>query len=176
MEYLTAAEASDLGVLLEINRRLLHPRGLAAEITYDEETAAGDRAILRIQDHRADPEGVYYGDLDDGDVAKADLFDRLMVEKSTERTHRLGYVVQPLPEKPSATAIDVVVNGQARTIDTDPAPVDITDLLPLALRAAGWTGGTWEVRDADGELLGPMSKLAGVPQPFYFNPPAGVGA
>jgi hypothetical protein len=94
MRHLTAHEVRDLGVLLEVNRQLLHPRGLALEVTYDPD----DPELvgkLRVQDHRDDPEGVYFAELNHDDVAKAARF------AGSVRTHRrsaLGYIVQPLNE------------------------------------------------------------------------------
>lgn len=156
MKHLTAAEARDLGVLLEVNRRGLHPRGLALQceiatdgdiihtvtmtgrgiddllrliewmrgrvaeatpaadedgkIPWDEwltalaarvtdAKAQPDAAVLRIQDHRDDPEGVYYADLDEADCAKASAFDRLLVDRIAERRLELGFVEQPLPDQ-----------------------------------------------------------------------------
>lgn len=43
-KHLSATEARELGVLLEVNRRLLHPRGLALEVM----TAEGDEKIARL--------------------------------------------------------------------------------------------------------------------------------
>lgn len=158
-KYLSTEEARDLGVLQELNRLLLHPRGLALEGTIrkpDEDGATEiftlvfyergldalrslvvaartahalkpeylddlqemiDRAaanpsagVFRFQDHRDDPEGVYFGEdavakSTDGEtvtyqvdrMAKADAFDALLTpEKETTRREKLGYVVQPL--------------------------------------------------------------------------------
>jgi hypothetical protein len=59
------------GLLFEINRRVLHPLGLALEISLDDET--GESRIGGIWDYREDPEA-----------------DR----KIAERKALLGYVVQ----------------------------------------------------------------------------------
>jgi hypothetical protein len=135
---LTTEEARDLGVVLEVNRQLLHPRGLALEVLVtrsatDEEatvtlsletiarlrellswgqatglswpeetvariddelaTATASPAILRVQDHRGDPEGVYFDPHPD-DAAKAERFDALRLGAS--RVEALGYDVQPI--------------------------------------------------------------------------------
>lgn len=101
-------------------------------------------------------------------------------------TVQLGIWAEPIPPvsvgveaadgetRRSPNAIDLVVRGRELVLDTYPVPVDTTDLLPMALAAAGWEGGVWEVRDADGELLAPTELLRGRPQPFYLDVPAGA--
>lgn len=92
MKRLTAREVRDLGVLLEVNRLLLHPRGLALEIAWDPDDPDAV-AVLRIQDHRDDPEGVYF-DLDPAEWKKVEAFAALVLPG---REAALGYVVQPVP-------------------------------------------------------------------------------
>ncbi len=91
MKYLSAEEAAELGVLLEVNRLLLHPRGLALEAM----RGSRDPRAFRIQDHRDDPEGVIFGD--DGDelerLEKSLRFAKLVL---WARQSRFGFVVQPL--------------------------------------------------------------------------------
>lgn len=137
--HLSTSDARQLGVVLEVNRRLLHPRGLALEIMvgdgderivrtagdtperlrellewaqangldWPEETAAAiDRelasaesapATIRVQDHRRDPEGVYFGEIEPEDIDHAKAFEALLDERRAERRRsQLGYVVQPL--------------------------------------------------------------------------------
>jgi hypothetical protein len=95
MPHLTTSETRRLGVVLELNRRLLHPRGLALEIVVDPEQPDAI-AALRIQDHRIDLDGVYFGDLDEDDVAKARRFNELADAIAATRLAELGYLVQPL--------------------------------------------------------------------------------
>lgn len=49
----------DSGLLFEINRRVLHPLGLALETTVDDD---GHTEITGILDYRSDPEGVLFAD------------------------------------------------------------------------------------------------------------------
>jgi hypothetical protein len=136
MKYLDMNEARELGVVFEVNRQMLHPRGLALEVHTTEnppifllpidqdtldawrqlikwarprmpewgealdrmdkrlaEGAESRPAVLRVQDHRDDPEGVFFGDISGVDRANARRFHDLV---RPERLRRLGYVVEPL--------------------------------------------------------------------------------
>lgn len=50
---------SQSGLLFEMNRRILHPLGLALELTYG---VPGPEAMYRLRDYRHDPEGVLFTD------------------------------------------------------------------------------------------------------------------
>lgn len=92
---LTLEEIRDSGILQEINRLLLHPRGLAMFVVLDAED--GERRLGIYADD--DPEGWTFvwgeGDGESGAVAKAESFDALL---KPDREVALGFVVQPLPE------------------------------------------------------------------------------
>lgn len=60
MARMSAQEFFDLGLLAEINRRLLHPMGLAPEVLVDANGSIS--GFGGVQDYRADPEGIAYGD------------------------------------------------------------------------------------------------------------------
>lgn len=99
MEYLSLEEARELGIIQEINRRLLHPRGLALEVIADQDTGA-IIALGGIQDHRSEPDGVMYEEVRQDRV---DAFDTLLDEsKRRLRYATLGYVVQPAPNGPES--------------------------------------------------------------------------
>ena len=91
-KHLTAHEARNLGVIFEVNRQLLHPRGLALEIKFDPDDPEMV-AELKIQDWRDDSEGVYFDDLDQDDIDHAEAFAELILP---DREQALGYIVQPL--------------------------------------------------------------------------------
>ncbi len=57
---MTLKEFRELGLLQEINRNMLHPRGLALSLAYDD---SGDLSFDAILDFRDDPEGCVYADL-----------------------------------------------------------------------------------------------------------------
>ncbi len=74
-------EFREFGFLLELNRRFLHPLGMALEVTIDEET--GEESLGGIWDYREDPEGMMYGEL------QQDKIDR--VKKFTDKKHKENY-------------------------------------------------------------------------------------
>ena len=136
-------EFRDRGYLQEVNRRLLHPLGLAFELRQTvsdgpaeqiragagtaewlawvveraidegivtEQDAAGalkalgevdeipGMQISGIWDERDDPEGIVFGDGDDGERARKRAFvDEEWERRTEERERRLGYMVQELP-------------------------------------------------------------------------------
>jgi hypothetical protein len=92
--YLDIGEFRANGYLAEVNRRVLHPLGLALAIEPDE---TGVLRIVGVLDDRDDPEGIYFGDPEHlaGKVAK------VAAEEERRRPAReaaLGYWVQPIPD------------------------------------------------------------------------------
>jgi hypothetical protein len=83
------------GWIQELNRRVLHPIGLALEVIIDNDT--GEERIERVWDCRDDPEGMIFGE---GmiDAEKAEAIDALYEKTAHARMKALGYIVQPLPE------------------------------------------------------------------------------
>lgn len=110
MKYLSGEEIVDLGLLQELNRLLLHPRGLALELTvFEDEGVVDEHAVeMRVQDHREDPEGVVFGDGDPEDSwRKAAAFEGLL-GLTPKREGRFGWVVQPVGDVVEAAAGDEV--------------------------------------------------------------------
>jgi len=89
MKYLTPQEIVSLGILQELNRRELHPRGLALEIECENDGTP--LRIIDIQDHRDEIDGVAFINID---VDKVKTYEEL--SKAEDRYATLGYVVQPL--------------------------------------------------------------------------------
>ena len=114
----------DQGYLHEVNRQLLHPMGLALEVSggwtkddlkealeergYQYGQDALDNAwatitlfgldrpfISSVWDYRDDPEGMRFGD-DTLSPEKAANFAKLWGEREEERREALGYMVQPV--------------------------------------------------------------------------------
>jgi len=87
------AEFRRLGYLQEINRRVLHPAGLALEILHE---ADGTERFGGVWDYRDDPEGIIYeGDL--ADLApKAALVEAEIDKHREARAALLGAVIQPI--------------------------------------------------------------------------------
>lgn len=95
--YLTDPQALiATGVLAEINRRMLHPLGMALEVNQDEDTG---EVILRVWDDRGDPEGTIYGSPGYGPelvTARHEAFEQLWAERAPAREARYGWMVQPV--------------------------------------------------------------------------------
>lgn len=91
MKYLSADAIRELGILQELNRLLLHPIGIAAEVNLEDGT-------LRMQDHRDSPDGVIYAE---GviDWRKSHAFSELAKARMEARTATLGFLIQPTPSK-----------------------------------------------------------------------------
>jgi len=92
------------GLLFEINRRILHPLGLALAINYDDQDGAlsEEEAIITLSqdmwDYRDDPEGMIFADdsLEEGSVKYKRFFKEFAEQKILERTKLLGYTIQSL--------------------------------------------------------------------------------
>lgn len=90
---LTPAEFRDRGYLAEVNRRVLHPLGLAMGVDLE---APG----FVVYDNRDDPEGwIYDASVMEEVTAKALAVDRELAERAATRIDRLGYIVQPILEE-----------------------------------------------------------------------------
>jgi hypothetical protein len=96
MKQMSIDEFRDLGLLQEINRKFLHPLGLAMFVAIG---AGAETTIGGIFDGRDDPEGFCFGGVDAG---KARRVDQLFTERSHARLAELGYVIQPVDEDPPA--------------------------------------------------------------------------
>ena len=88
-------EFRKLGFIQEINRRLLHPCGLALEVIVEED---GTERLGGVWDYREDPEGMYYED-QELSRAKARSVTDLFYSKLGHRREEFGHIIQPVPEK-----------------------------------------------------------------------------
>lgn len=89
-------EFREIGFLQEVNRRLLHPLGLALEVVID---ADGTERLGGVWDYRDDPAGIVFaqGTIDVGKAARVwDQWDR----HAAYRHEQFGSVIQ------SAGAVD----------------------------------------------------------------------
>jgi len=85
------AEFRREGYLQEVNRRFLHPLGLALEVVREDD---GTERLGGVWDYRDDPEGMVF----DSSMAlteNAEHIDALWDEKAATRVELLGYMVQP---------------------------------------------------------------------------------
>ena len=83
-------EFRERGYLQEVNRRLLHPLGLALEVVQDED---GTEHLSGVWDYRDDPEGIYFSDATDLEP-KARSVTAELDARSPARQAALGYVIQ----------------------------------------------------------------------------------
>jgi len=91
---LSVKEFRELGYLQELNRRFLHPLGLALEVVLQEN---GQEYFGRIWDNRDDPEGWTFGE---GliDPKKAEFIYEEFSRRGLERTRALGWFEQPIDD------------------------------------------------------------------------------
>lgn len=99
MKKLDIKEFRELGYLQELNRRFLHPLGLALEVTIDN---AGIEYLSGIQDYREDDEGAIF-DLKASNQERLETFktriefiDSEMLKRSKVREEKLGYIIEPI--------------------------------------------------------------------------------
>jgi hypothetical protein len=102
VEYVDIKEFRELGYLQEINRRFLHPLGMALSIRQEED---GTEKLEGIWDCRSDAEGVYYN-IADSDEERKERFRKNYAHVEGEMTNRLGnrevllgFGIEPIPEK-----------------------------------------------------------------------------
>lgn len=111
IKYLSAKETRELGVLHEINRRMLHPVGLLAIMDVN-------TGQIRIQDHREDPEGVRF---DAVSAEKVQAYEKLCEQRYRTRHAHVGYVVQPLDRKDAAKLYaDALADAPVQTYQQEP--------------------------------------------------------
>ncbi len=90
-KYIDIAEFRRLGYVQEINRRLLHPCGLALAVSVAED---GSETLAGVWDYRDDPEGIYFEGGLDADMAAE--VDAETTRHSHARIRELGYIIQPI--------------------------------------------------------------------------------
>lgn len=91
MPRMDAEEFQAEGYLHEINRRFLHPHGLAMEVMSEPDGVA----YGGIWDFRSDPEGIAFSN-DTLEPRKAANINRLWEQREPERLRRLGFMIQPV--------------------------------------------------------------------------------
>jgi hypothetical protein len=97
IQQMSVDEFWKLGFIQELNRRVLHPCGLAISVMTDDHGNA--TGFGEIWDYRNDPEGIYFGPAVGPDPAKYNSVQRLFTDHAAARKQQLGFVVQPVPEE-----------------------------------------------------------------------------
>jgi len=102
---MSGEEFRENGYLQEVNRRFFHPVGLAIAIIIDDKTKKVK--AIEIQDHRDDPEGLYFG-INDPTFSSPERVARFIKNKkfvdaeikkrSRNRKKVVGSVVETIPE------------------------------------------------------------------------------
>lgn len=88
-------EFREMGLVQEINRRLLHPLGMALAVEINDVT--GREHIVGIIDHRNDPEGMVFADLDTDEAReKYEKVQEEWEKRTQPRASGLGFMVQPI--------------------------------------------------------------------------------
>jgi|SRR6056297_4164115 len=98
-KYMSIKEFQEKGYLQELNRRFLHPLGLALEIGFDNEKTY----IIGIWDYREDPEGIYY-DLNESSNQRIRSFqknfefiEQEFEKRRTVRENLFNNIIEPIP-------------------------------------------------------------------------------
>ncbi len=93
------------GYLQEVNRRILHPLGLALEVSQQEN---GEEIISGVWDYREDEEGIHYALNDIGYTNverlnnfkdKFNFIENEIKSRKLKRAKNLGYFIEPIKEK-----------------------------------------------------------------------------
>ncbi|MEW6555103.1 MAG: hypothetical protein AB1384_12555 [Actinomycetota bacterium] len=88
----------DSGLLFEINRSILHPYGLALNLSITEakEDESEQVQIAGLLDYRDDPEGIIFApETYEQGLKKYEAFWQENQARLEERVERLGFIVQP---------------------------------------------------------------------------------
>ena len=98
VKYMDFHEFWKLGLLQEINRQFMHPRGLAFQMDFEDDKAIN---ISGIWDERDDPEGIIYSkemisdNIEHFEKMKAQV-QKLYDDKAEYRQENLGFIIQPI--------------------------------------------------------------------------------
>lgn len=110
VKYVPITEFWAKGYVQEINRRFLHPLGMALEVAEDKD---GVPRLGGIQDYRADPEGMLFGELlVVEDTIRALLINEEWDARKATRVAALGWMIEPLPNAAEELA-DTRASSQA---------------------------------------------------------------
>lgn len=102
LKFISVKDFRDGGYLAEVNRRVLHPLGLALSVDIAED---GTETFGPIWDCRDDPEGIVYdGSLLEKTTEMAEKIEREREARRGEREARLGFFVQDPGQKPNPAA------------------------------------------------------------------------
>lgn len=102
LKFISVKDFRDGGYLSEVNRRVLHPLGLALSVDIAED---GTETFGPIWDCRDDPEGIVYdGVLTEKMTENAKRIERQIEARREARVAALGFFVQDPGQKPDPAA------------------------------------------------------------------------
>lgn len=132
----------DSGLLFEINRRILHPYGLALAVTADTTTEPRTAEPMMVWDYRDDPEGIRFGD-EDFKAAEAKLAATVEAfqEKFGMRRAALGYVIQGMSPDHTAQAAYKAYGDSTGWVNFLGKPMPKWEDLPESIQKA-WRDAT----------------------------------
>ena len=99
-------EFREKGYLQELNRRFLHPLGLAMEVIINKES--GEESLGGVWDYREDTEGIYYAFNEKKFTnaerlkttqQKFDSIESELAKRSEGRIKSLGFLYEPIPDR-----------------------------------------------------------------------------
>lgn len=159
-------EFRDSGYLQEINRRFLHPLGLALGMTEDEDGSVG---FAGVWDARHDPDGFVFEGIDLG--PKAEIVRRIEEDRRAARVEGLGFWVQPAgPSELDAMierAREIYIDEYRKHFPSGGDEQDHYEAQRAAMEAVvielAWNAPLHEVARLERELAEARAQLACVP-------------
>jgi hypothetical protein len=126
IKYIDIKEFREKGYLQEVNRRFLHPLGLALEVKINED---GTEVLGGVWDYREDSEGIYY-DIENSDEERINNFKRKrnFIDSELEiigknRMNKLGFIEEPIESK------DSVIFYKCREFVDDVTNILMSDII-----------------------------------------------
>jgi len=128
---MTVAEFRELGYLQEVNRRFLHPLGLALSVAVDSET--GEESFGGIWDCRDDPEGLIFDAFHLAEWERAIFVHGEWADRCATREKSLGWAIQPIDLLPKELLLCSTEDRDVRALLTK-ALYKLLNLWPLPCR------------------------------------------
>ncbi len=127
----------DSGLLFEINRRVLHPYGLALAVTADTTQEPRTAEPMMVWDYRDDPEGINFADegLREGEAKLAATVEAFQ-GKFGMRREALGYVIQGMSQEQSAVRAYTAYGNSTGWVNFMGKPMPAWEELPETIREA----------------------------------------
>jgi hypothetical protein len=120
-KHISIKEFCDLGFLQEVNRLVLHPAGLALEVTFDDDDP-DNPWISGVWDYRDDPEGIWFDWKSWPEERSYDKASSVTAEVNKHREARTKMFAEAYPEYVSSDpTIEPVLAPDDKPDSTDPS-------------------------------------------------------